>query len=200
MSRTQAPLSGGRFVSLDTETTGLSTWRDAVVEIAVVEIVDGHPATAPLIDARVKPHRSIPAAATAIHGITDADVVDAPPLSALWRQLMPLLDDAVVVGHSIGFDMAILKREARRAALPWRAPPTLDTRLLSAALDPPLAHLDLAAIAGRFGVECGPRHTALGDAVTAARLFGRLVERLEAAGIHTVAAASIFAERVHLLR
>ena len=72
--------------------------------------------------------------------------------------------------------------------------------VLSAALEPPLAHLDLAAIAQRFGVECGPRHTALGDAITAARLFGRLVERLEAAGIHTVAAASIFAERVHLLR
>ena len=200
MSRMQAPLSGGRFVSLDTETTGLSTWRDAVVSIAVVEIVDGHPAAAPLIDARVKPHRSIPASATAIHGIADADVVDAPPLSALWRQLMSLLDDAVVVGHSIGFDMAMLKREARRAALPWRAPPILDTRLLSAALEPPLAHLDLAAIAARFGVECGPRHTALGDAITAARLFGRLVERLEAVGVHTVAAASVFAERVHLPR
>ncbi|MBX3499612.1 MAG: 3'-5' exonuclease [Alphaproteobacteria bacterium] len=193
-------LAGSRFVALDTETTGLSVWRDAVVSIALVELVDGHPAAAPLIDARVRPGRSIPASATAIHGIADADVAAAAPLSSLWPRLTTGFDGAVVVGHGIGFDMAILKREARRAALPWRAPPTLDTRALSVALEPRLLHLDLAEIAHRHGVECGARHTALGDALTAARLFGHLVGRLEAIGVHTVAAAAAFAERAHALR
>ena len=200
MNRVATTLSGSRFVALDTETTGLSVWRDAVVSIALVEVVDGRPAAAPLIDARVRPGRSIPARATAIHGITDADVATAPPLSALWPRLTAEFDGAVIVGHDIGFDMAILKREARRAALPWRAPPTLDTRALSAALEPRVLHLDLEEIAHRYGVECGARHTALGDALTAARLFGHLVRRLEAIGVHTVAAAAAFAERVHGLR
>lgn len=200
MSRLAGPLTGGRFVALDTETTGLSVWRDSVVSIAAVEVVDGHPAAAPLIDTHVRPGRPIPAGATAIHGIADADVVAAPPLSALWRQLNVLFDDAVIVGHDIGFDVAILKREARRAALPWHAPSTLDTRALSMALEPRLAHLDLEAVAVRFGVECGARHTALGDALTAARLFGRLAARLEAIGVHTVGAAMAFAERARALR
>jgi len=200
MSRMASTLASGRFVALDTETTGLSVWRDAVVSIAAVEVVGGQPAAAPLIDTHVRPSRSIPASATAIHGIADADVAAAPPLSALWRRLSALFDDAVVVGHDIGFDMAILRREARRAALPWRPPPTLDTRALCTVLEPRLAHLDLEEIAARFGVECGPRHTALGDALTAARLFGRLVARLEAIGVHTVAAAAAFAERAQVLR
>lgn len=200
MKLAATPLSGGRFVALDTETTGLSTWRDAVVSIAVIEIVHGQPAATPLIDTLVRPGRSIPTRATAIHGITDADVAAAPPLSALWRHLTSLWEDTIVVGHDIGFDMGMLKREARRAALPWHPPPTLDTRLLSTALEPRLARLDLAAVAERFGVPCGVRHTALGDALTAARLFGRLVDRLEAVGINTVAAAGVFAERAHMLR
>jgi len=40
-----------------------------------------------------------------------------------------VLDGAVVIGHSLGFDLAVLKREFARAELTWSPPRTLDTRL-----------------------------------------------------------------------
>jgi DNA polymerase-3 subunit epsilon/CBS domain-containing protein len=37
---------------------------------------------------------------------------------------------AVVIGHTVGFDLAVLKRECDLAGLPW-TPTPLDTRLLA---------------------------------------------------------------------
>ncbi len=65
---------------LDLETTGTHPMRDRVIEIAVLRLV---PRKAPVsFVRRVNPGVPIPPAATAIHGITDADVADRPPFWA----------------------------------------------------------------------------------------------------------------------
>jgi len=63
--------------AIDVETTGLDP-TDEVVEIAAYHIHDGHLYTTPY-HAMVKPARSIPVTACAVHHITDADVAEAPP-------------------------------------------------------------------------------------------------------------------------
>ena len=78
---------------LDAETTGLGP-ADQVVEIAVVD-VQGRP----LYHSLVKPTIPIPADATAIHGITDADVAGAPTFRHIYQQLKAVLDGRVLSYH-----------------------------------------------------------------------------------------------------
>ncbi len=65
---------------VDLETTGTSPASDRIVEIAILKVQpDG---TEDFRRKRVNPGVPIPAEATAIHGITDADVADEPPFQA----------------------------------------------------------------------------------------------------------------------
>ncbi len=67
-----------------------------------------------------------------------------------------------MIGHAVGFDLAVLKRECERAGLPWSRPRTLDTRLLAeiAAPEPRrlLARQARSLARGRdHGPSLGPR-------------------------------------------
>ena len=48
-----------------------------------------------------------------------------------------------MIGHAVGFDLAVLKRECDLAGLPWIRPRTLDTRLLAQIAAPELAGYSL---------------------------------------------------------
>ena len=61
-----------RVIYLDTETTGFGP-RAEIVDIAAVSA-----AGEVLLESLVQPTRRIPADATRVHGITNADVKDAP--------------------------------------------------------------------------------------------------------------------------
>jgi DNA polymerase-3 subunit epsilon len=72
-SESAVPMSG--FVVLDVETTGLSPIADRVVEVAVVR-TDSWGRNVGEWSSRLNPGRRV--TATHIHGLTQADVADAP--------------------------------------------------------------------------------------------------------------------------
>ena len=168
------PLETLPLTVVDCETTGLDVARDRVISIAALRFQGPPQAARAVLDTLVDPDVPIPAAATSVHGITDGMVAGAPAFRAAARRLAPLLRGAVLVGHAVGFDRAVLATEARRAGLPWRDPPMLCTRELAAALLPVRAGVELEALAARFDVAVAGRHTALGDAWTAAHVFAAL--------------------------
>lgn len=94
------------LVALDTETTGLTDPR--MVEIAVLA-ADG----AVLLDTLINPGCSIPAAATAIHGIIDTDVAGAPTFSHLLPDLRRVLTDKVIVCYNAAFDAGVIANDLR---------------------------------------------------------------------------------------
>ena len=104
-----------RFVALDLETTGLDPRRDTIVSLAAIPFVGGVPAGGYVT--LVDPGRAIPPESTAIHGLTDAMVRGAPPLERVLREAEPVFGDAVLVGHNVGFDVAVLTR-ARNGLAP----------------------------------------------------------------------------------
>jgi DNA polymerase-3 subunit epsilon len=100
----------------DLETTGLNPRADRIVELALVRVApDGD-----VLERvrRFNPGVPIPAEASRVHGITDADVADEPPFSARARSLLELLNPCDLAGFNIRrFDLPMLLAEFRRAGL-----------------------------------------------------------------------------------
>jgi CBS domain-containing protein len=137
----------------------------------------------------VQPGEPIPVDATAIHGIDDTAVTDAPLFAASANEIAAALKGAVVMGHSIGYDLAILKREFERAGQAWSPPRMLDTRLLAEIAAPGLASYSLEGLAAWLGVAISGRHSARGDAEMTARIFLALLPKLRGVRIRTLAEA-----------
>lgn len=178
---------------LDLETTGLDPARDRIVAIGAVRMHGPAIFRAATIDCLVNPGVPIPRASTAIHGIGDSTVAAAPSIAVQLPRLMELVGGSIVVGHSIGFDLATLSAEAARAGVPWEAPLALDSLQIVAALDPREKALDLEDVVARHGLAVLGRHTALGDALMTAELWRGLIARLADRGVRTFGQARAFA-------
>jgi DNA polymerase III epsilon subunit-like protein len=192
------PLARLKLLAIDCETTGLDARRDRIVSIAAIRIAEGlHVVETPVFDLLIDPDAPIPATATAIHGIDAAALRGAPSFARVFDRIAAAIEDAVVVGHHVGFDLAMLAREAARAHLPWREPPSLDTAAMLGGVIHATPHLDLLDALARLGVHSASRrHTAAGDAHMAAELFVALARRLAYRGRGSFADA-VAAQRAH---
>ena len=106
------------LVVFDIESTGVNPMRDRIVELAVLKIMpDG---TSQSTVRRVNPEMPIPPGATAVHGISDADVADKPPFSVIAANFARYLDDCDLGGYNLlNFDVPLLQAEFQRAAVPF---------------------------------------------------------------------------------
>lgn len=116
---TKLPLELDRpLVFFDLETTGTNAVRDRIVEMAAVKIDENGEQ-----DERVRrfnPGMPIPAEATAIHGISDADVAGEPPFASRAKSLAEFLGTCDLAGFNIRrYDLPMLMAEFRRANVPF---------------------------------------------------------------------------------
>lgn len=185
------PLERLPMIAIDCETTGLDPRRDRIVSFAAIRIADGlQVQQQPVLDLLIEPNVEIPERATAVHGIDRARLAGAPTFATAYDRITESLNGCVVIGHFVGFDLAILGREAARARKPWREPPSLDTASLAATLGYRSDTIDLEILLARVGIAArGGRHTAAGDARMAAELFVALARRLIGQGRSTYGGA-----------
>jgi CBS domain-containing protein len=176
-------------VMIDIETTGLDPRSAWIVEAAAARLAGGRVREDAAFRRLVRPGEPIPPTATAVHGIDDAAVADAPAFAEIWPELRAFMGENIVIGHALGFDLAVLKRECTRARIPWKRPRTLDTRLLAEVAEPDLADYSLESVAAWLRLEITDRHSALGDALACGRVFVALLPQLRERGIRTLAEA-----------
>jgi DNA polymerase III epsilon subunit-like protein len=93
---------------VDLETTGLYAGGDRIVELAVVRAEPGKAAVLE-IETLVNPRRAV--SATEIHGITDADVADAPTFEDLAGNLVAAITGAVFSSYNVYFDAKFVQAE-----------------------------------------------------------------------------------------
>ena len=183
------PLVGLDAVVLDTETTGLDARTARIVQIGAVRMHGPKILPEQKFERFVNPGVPIPAATIAVHGIADGDVSHAPPFAAVLPELEKFIGSSIVIGHTIAYDMGVLRREYEVAGKVWRPPRALDVRILAKLAAPTLAHHSLDRLCDWLGIEMDARHTALGDAEATGRVFAALLPLLRQRNIRTLAEA-----------
>jgi len=159
------------LVVFDLETTGVKPEEDRIVQIAMQRLVpddNGNPVPCPddpQLITYVDPEREIPSAASAVSGITTADVSGMDTFASLAEQVERMIEDADLMGYNIArFDMPLLRAEFVRTGYPGLPGPgdrkLIDCYLLEKRL---ISHSLGAAYQRYTGREMQDAHDAWGD-------------------------------------
>lgn len=104
-----------KILYMDVESTGLDPAKDRIVELAMVLRDEEAGTELDVLDTLVDPGVSIPAEASAVHGIRDRDVVDSPRFADLKDRVLGLLAACEVIsGYSVSYDVRMLRSELAR--------------------------------------------------------------------------------------
>jgi len=173
-------LSESPIAVIDFETTGLTPGVDRVVEISVVRVDPGEEPRL-VLDTLVNPMRRM--SATEIHGITDADVANAPRFTDLVGDLIEVLHGCVLAAYNVYFDIKFLNFELENAGVSY-APPHFCLMYLK-----PMLGLGnrckLEEACREQGIELTGGHIAAHDALASGKLYRRYQQIAQDKGIKT---------------
>jgi DNA polymerase-3 subunit epsilon len=171
------PIDQVRFAVVDTETTGLSTDDDRVLQVGVV-VVRGNGAVEKEFVTYVRRltwgfgH----VGAFHIHGITRRQLRGGIKPREALEELNALISDCVFTAHNAKFDIGFLQSDSTRLQIPLKLTGPLCTLNLSRKLDPQRAMSHkLKDVAARFGKSTERPHDALADAQLTAAVLPELL-------------------------
>ncbi len=157
------------MVSIDIETTGLDSQKDAIIEVGAVRFRDN--VVEDEWTTLINPGRPIPSFITGLTGIADEMVVQAPRLQEVYADLLEFVADSPVVGHNIGFDLSFLRRRGG-----FQDNQAIDTYEMAAIILPTAERYNLGALAEILSISLPATHRALDDARVTHIVFRQLYE------------------------
>lgn len=161
------------YVVFDLETTGINPERDAIIEISAIKVCGG--AAVGEYSTLVNPKRHIPAGATAVNGITDAMVADAPEIGEAVAGFMDFIESNILVGHNIHtFDTNFVYDAAWTELGKEMRNDYVDTLYMARACLPRLAHHKLTDVSEYFHIATEGAHRALNDCLMNQRCYEEL--------------------------
>ncbi|MFT4739686.1 MAG: DNA polymerase-3 subunit epsilon [Marivirga sp.] len=160
------------YAIVDIETTGGFAERNRICEIAII-IHDGKKIVHEY-QSLINPERNIPINVQAIHGISDAMVVDAPKFYEEAKTIFELLAGNIFVAHSVNFDYSFVKAAFAELGFQLNLKKLCTVRL-SRKIIPGYKSYSLGVLCEQRGILINDRHRAYGDALATAQLFRQLV-------------------------
>lgn len=98
----------GKIVVINLETTGLDIYHDEIIEFAAWCIQDGNEPEATHFLVRTR--KQVPDRILRLTRISSDELRQASSLESYRTQIISLLENAVIVGHNISFDLGILEK------------------------------------------------------------------------------------------
>lgn len=164
-----------RAIYYDTETTGIRSEKDRIVELAAYDPVEDR-----TFVSFIKCDIPIPPEATAIHNITNEMVADAPTFAEVAASFISFCpENTVLIAHNNdSFDKPFLEAEFRRAevAFPdWRF---VDSLKWSRKYRSDLPRHTLQFLREVYGFPPNQAHRALDDVIVLHQVFSRMIDDL----------------------
>ena len=175
-SKSSLTLNQPVYAIVDIETTGGSVSNSRITEIAII-CYDGEGVTQRW-SSLVNPEMDIPLHITALTGISNEMVAQAPTFETLAPQIFEWLHDKVFVAHNVNFDYSFIRAQLASCGFAWDVPKLCTVRL-SRKLLPGFSSYSLGKLCGNVGIGITDRHRALGDAEATAQLFSILLAKDE---------------------
>ena len=175
------------FTAVDFESAGVTKGgTDTPIQIGLVVMQGMELATAEPFVSYLHTQRPITWQASQVHGITTADLKDAPSLTSLWPEVKARLGGRIVVAHGAGTEKRFLRAFPLHGFGPW-----LDTLTLARRFWPGVKDYSLETLISAGGLRqdldlvCPGRrfHDALYDSFASLLLLRHLVQH---AGLETV--------------
>ncbi|HWU63427.1 MAG TPA: DNA polymerase III subunit epsilon [Ensifer sp.] len=172
-----------REIIFDTETTGLDSREDRIIEIGGIEL-DNHFPTGRTLHLYINPgDRKVHPDALAVHGITDAFLADKPAFADVAEEILSFFEGAKWIAHNATFDMGFVNAELARLGLPPIAPSEVIDTLSLARRKHPMGPNSLDALCKRYGIDNSHRakHGALLDSELLAEVYIEMIGGRQAA-------------------
>jgi DNA polymerase-3 subunit epsilon len=162
----------GKYAFVDIESTGLDTSCNEIIEIAII-VVDLAGDICESYLTLVKPEQKVPSEVSALTGISNKMLEDAPPFYQVADKIEELLQNKIFVAHKIDFDYQVLSREFEKLGkeFKYRSKCTLK---LSRDLLPGMASYGLKELCQFFHIPYKNTHRAYPDALASYHLFQEL--------------------------
>lgn len=173
-----------KFAVLDFETTGTQS-TDDIIQVGLA-IIDHDLSISTVYSSMVKPGVPIPPFIEGLTGIKNEDVENAPELDDVILEMIPLLEDAVLVGHNVGFDLGFLQRALDQTGYLAFTGRVLDTMDLLRIFFPNLSSYQLSMVSKDLGFVHDRPHQADSDALATAHVFLKCLEELNDLPLITV--------------
>ena len=159
------------YVVMDIETTGIGE-KHRIVELAGVKFKGNK--VVDVFDTYVDPGIPIPPYATAVHGIRDADVAEAPTIREIMPYFCKFIGNSKIVGHNVRFDLDFLLRNGLSINLQDRY--IFDTLALSRKYVTDAPNHKLETMIRWFSINTDKRHRAKDDSIATGELFIKLYD------------------------
>ena len=171
------------FVAFDTETTGLHSDRDRLIEIGAVVFSGGE--LREQFSTFVDPHMPIPEEITKLTGITDDMVAGAPDEAEALKSFLDFCGGRPIIAHNADFDVGFMSAAAKRCGVIF-APVYLDTLVLAQTLLPELRRHKLDMVNDYLSLPQFNHHRATDDALVVARIMDKFIPMLREKGAETI--------------
>jgi DNA polymerase III subunit epsilon len=164
-----------RPIYYDTETTGTRPEKDRIVEIAAYDPLNNKSFTQ-----LVHPGLPIPEEVTAIHGITNEMVANAPNFEKVGRAFIDFCsEEALLIAHNNeSFDKLFLLHEGSRHKLQFPNWPMIDSLKWARKYRPDLPRHNLQFLRQIYGIAENSAHRALDDVFVLYQLFTIMIDDL----------------------
>lgn len=161
------------YAVVDIETTGGHASANGITEVAI-NVHDGNEVVESF-STLINPRIYIPDYITALTGIDNDMVADAPTFDDVALQIYQLLNDKVFVAHNVNFDYSFLKHHLAAAGYDLQCRKLCTVRL-SRKLIPGKPSYSLGKLCSTLNIPIQNRHRAAGDADATSILFNMLLD------------------------
>lgn len=160
------------YAIVDIETTGGYAQGHRITEIAIA-IFDGEQMV-DWFESLVNPGIHIPVHITALTGITNEMVEDAPTFEDIAPQVHSLLQPCVFVAHNVNFDYSFVRHQLAAAGIEWNAKKLCTVRL-SRKILPGFPSYSLSSLCAELGIDQKIKHRAGADTLATVEVFKQLL-------------------------